>query len=93
MFLITFGLSVELVGNKRKTLVGNLAQGWFAVGEALVGVLALGIREWRTLQVIQYKKIIIDSFSGLCKFRNILPKSHQFKALVTHTILTHNIAI
>ena len=50
-FLITFGLSVELVGNQRKTLVGNLTQGWFAIGEALVGVLAYAIRDWRTLQV------------------------------------------
>ena len=38
-FLITFGLSVELVGNERKTLVGNCTQGWFAVGEALVSML------------------------------------------------------
>jgi hypothetical protein len=38
-FLITFGLSVELVGNERKTLVGNCTQGWFAVGEALVLML------------------------------------------------------
>ena len=50
-FLITFGLSVELVGNQWKTLVGNLTQGWFAIGEALVGVLAYAIRDWRTLQV------------------------------------------
>jgi hypothetical protein len=50
-FLITFGLSVELVGNERKTLVGNLTQGWFAIGEALVGAIAYAIRDWRTLQV------------------------------------------
>ena len=50
-FLITFGLSVELVGNERKTLVGNLTQGWFAIGEALVGCLAYAFTDWRSLQV------------------------------------------
>ena len=50
-FLITFGLSVELVGNERKTLVGNLTQGWFAIGEALVGCLAFAFTDWRSLQV------------------------------------------
>jgi hypothetical protein len=39
MFLNTFGLSVELVGNERKTFVANAIRGWFAVGEALVSML------------------------------------------------------
>ena len=44
-FLFAFGLSVELVGAKRKTLIGNLIQAPFAFGEAFVALFAMGIRE------------------------------------------------
>ena len=44
-FLFAFGLSVELVGAKRKTLIGNLIQAPFAFGEAFVGLIAMGIRD------------------------------------------------
>ena len=50
--MFAFGLSVELVGNKRKTLVGNLIQAPFALGEALVGLIAMGIRDWKTFQIV-----------------------------------------
>ena len=43
-FLIPFGLSVELVGSKRKTLVGNMIQVPFAIGESILGLVAYGIR-------------------------------------------------
>ena len=49
--MIPFGLSVELVGNKRKTLVGNMIQTPFAIGEAILGLMAIGIRNWKTLQI------------------------------------------
>ena len=44
IFLIAFGLSVELVGSKRKTLVGNMIQVPFAIGESIIGLVAMGIR-------------------------------------------------
>ena len=34
-----FSLSVELVGAKRKTLIGNLFQAPFAIGEAIVALI------------------------------------------------------
>jgi hypothetical protein len=37
-------LSVELVGSKRKTLVGNMIQVPFAIGESILGLVAYGIR-------------------------------------------------
>lgn len=50
-FLIPFSLSVELVGSKKKTLVGNMVQAPFAIGEAILGLLAYAIRDWRILQI------------------------------------------
>lgn len=43
---------MELVGSKRKTLIGNLVQIPFAIGEAIVGLIAFGIRDWKTLQIV-----------------------------------------
>ena len=51
-FLMSFALSVELVGSKRKTLVGNMIQVPFAIGEAIVGLVAIGIREWNIFQIV-----------------------------------------
>ena len=52
VFLISFGLSVELVGSQRKTLVGNLIQVPFAFGESIMGLVAMGIRDWWVLQIV-----------------------------------------
>ena len=35
---------MELVGSKRKTLVGNMIQVPFAIGESILGLVAYGIR-------------------------------------------------
>ena len=52
MFLIPFNLSVELVGNKQKTFVGNMVQVPFAIGEALVSCIAIGLRDWQTFTLV-----------------------------------------
>ena len=52
MFLIPFNLSVELVGNKQKTFVGNMIQIPFAIGEALVSCIAIGLRDWKTFTLV-----------------------------------------
>ena len=50
VFAIPFTLNVELVGNKYKTIVGLLYQTPFAIGEVLIGVAALFIRDYRWFQ-------------------------------------------
>ena len=62
VFLATFSLTVELVGVKEKvpflpwvswiTLLGNLSQASFAVGETIVSIMAMLIRDWSTFQWI-----------------------------------------
>ena len=48
-----FSHSTELVGPKWKTVVGNLVEIPFALGEALIGLVALaGVRDWKTLQIV-----------------------------------------
>ena len=52
VFAIPFTLSVELVGNKYKTIVGALYQVPFALGEILIGLAAMGIRDYRWFQTV-----------------------------------------
>ena len=47
VFAIPFTLNVELVGIKYKTIVGLLYQTPFALGEMVVGALAIGVRDYR----------------------------------------------
>ena len=48
----SFTLAIELVGPEYRTLVGIGMDIPFAVGEALAGVLAIFITEWRSFQYI-----------------------------------------
>ena len=51
--MIAFGLSVELVGNKRKTFVGNIIGVPFAIGESILGLVAMaGVKDWMTFQIV-----------------------------------------
>ena len=72
-FLISFGLSVELVGNKRKTLIGNLIQAPFAFGEAIVGLAAMGLSDWQKLQIA-----ISAPIFGLLVLYFVLPESPRW---------------
>ncbi|CAL4156518.1 unnamed protein product, partial [Meganyctiphanes norvegica] len=51
MFLLIFILAVEFVGKDLRTPIGILVQLPFSLGEATVGFLAIGIRDWRWLQL------------------------------------------
>lgn len=51
LFQVTFVLAVEFIGAKWRTFVGIMIEVPFALGEAMTGVLAIFIRDWRWLQV------------------------------------------
>ena len=50
VFAIPFTLNVELVGLKYKTIVGLLFQVPFAIGEILIGLCAMYVRDYRWFQ-------------------------------------------
>ncbi|KAK8386156.1 hypothetical protein O3P69_010703 [Scylla paramamosain] len=51
LFQVTFVLAVEFIGAKWRTFVGIMIEVPFALGEAMTGVFAIFIRDWRWLQV------------------------------------------
>ncbi|XP_042209976.1 organic cation transporter protein-like isoform X3 [Homarus americanus] len=51
LFQVTFVLAVEFIGAKWRTFCGIIIEVPFALGEAMTGVLAIFIRDWRWLQV------------------------------------------
>lgn len=51
LFQVTFVLAVEFIGAKWRTFVGIIIEVPFALGEAMTGILAIFIRDWRWLQV------------------------------------------
>ncbi|KAK8719521.1 hypothetical protein OTU49_013983, partial [Cherax quadricarinatus] len=51
LLMLTFVLAVEFIGTKWRTFCGIMIQLSFAPGEAMTGVLAIFIRDWRWLQV------------------------------------------
>ena len=59
--LIPFGLGIELVGNKYKTFFGLFYKIPFAIGEVLIGVLAIGIRDYVTFQWILAIPVLITA--------------------------------
>ena len=50
VFAIPFTLNVEIMGDKYKTIVGLLYQVPFAIGEVLIGLAAIWIRDYRWFQ-------------------------------------------
>ena len=49
---MAFNLSIELVGPKKKTMIGILIQAPFAIGEVIVSFTAWMIRDWITFQTV-----------------------------------------
>ena len=50
--MVAFGLAVELVGQKYKTLVGMLFNVPYSLGEVALGAAAAaGVRNWRNLHI------------------------------------------
>merc|ERR1719322_309551 len=53
-FMVTFVLAVEYVGFKYTMLIGIVIEIPFALGEVLLGIEAIYIRDWYTLQLVAY---------------------------------------
>ena len=51
MYLITFTMTVEFVGPKWKTFMGNAFWFPFVIGEALVSLIAMLFTDWKTFQI------------------------------------------
>ena len=52
VFMCGFVLTIELVGEETKTFIGNAYQIPFAIGEAIVCLIAMGIRDWKLFQIV-----------------------------------------
>lgn len=51
VFLVAYVMAMELVGKKRRVLVGVLAQAFYTIGYFTAAMLAWGIPSWRWLQI------------------------------------------
>ena len=64
-FMVCFVLAVEHVGFKFTMLVGIAIEIPFALGEAVLGVEAVLVRNWRDLQVNFLLQSVLLAFSQL----------------------------
>ena len=53
-FMVCFVLAVEHVGFKFTMLIGIAIEIPFALGEAILGIEAFIVRDWRSLQILAY---------------------------------------
>ncbi|KAK7071333.1 hypothetical protein SK128_003957 [Halocaridina rubra] len=51
VFLVSYVMAMELVGKKRRVLVGVLAQAFYTLGYFMAAFLAWSIESWRWLQI------------------------------------------
>ncbi|XP_042867534.1 organic cation transporter protein-like [Penaeus japonicus] len=51
VFLVAYVMAMELVGKKKRVLVGVLAQAFYTIGYFTAALLAWGIPSWRWLQI------------------------------------------
>ena len=51
LFLTTFTMTVEMVGPKWKTFMGNALQIPFAIGEVIVSLIAMFCSDWKVFQI------------------------------------------
>lgn len=58
-FMVCFVLAVEHVGFKFTMLVGIAIEIPFALGEALLGIEAVIVRNWRGLQILAYLPLLV----------------------------------
>ncbi|XP_063242502.1 organic cation transporter protein-like isoform X2 [Bacillus rossius redtenbacheri] len=65
-----FVLGVELVGPDRRVLAASLLSMFYAVGEALLGALARGVRSWRRLLLAVHAPALL-----FASYRWMIPES------------------
>lgn len=56
--LLGFLFIVELAGSRTRTFLGINAQTPFAIGEAAVSLIGIGVKDWRDFHVSIFKVII-----------------------------------
>ena len=82
--LVPFTLGIELMGNKYKTFFGLFYKIPFAIGETIIGLLALGIRDYVTFQWVLAIPIFILAIVCTCIVpespRWLIRKNNQTKA-------------
>ena len=52
VFAIPFNLSIELVGNKYKTFTGLFFHTPYAIGQVILGLVAIGVRDYQIYQIV-----------------------------------------
>ena len=52
VFVVPFNLCVELVGNKYKTPVGLIFHAPYSIGQAILGLIAIGVRDYQVYQIV-----------------------------------------
>ena len=57
--LIPFGMTIEIVGTKYKTLFGLLYKVPFSLGEVIIGLLALGVKDYVTFQWVLAIPVVV----------------------------------
>ena len=57
-FMVCFVLAVEHVGFKFTMLIGIAIEIPFALGEAILGIEAFIVRDWRSLQILAYLPLL-----------------------------------
>ena len=50
--MVPFNLSIELVGNKYKTAIGLLFHIPYAIGQVLLSLVAIGVRDYKMYQIL-----------------------------------------
>ena len=77
MYVITFTMTVEMVGPKWKTFMGNMFWIPFALGEAMCPIIAMLFTEWKTFQIASSLPVFL-----LLPIYFVLPESPRWQIAV-----------
>ena len=80
LFLVAYTMTVEMVGPKWKTFVGNATQIPFAIGEAIVSLIAMFCTDWKIFQIVSS----VPAFALLLLYF-VIPESPRWQISVGKT--------